>query len=44
MIPGTFNALVAKLAAHHSFKAIYISGAALTASTGLPDIGLRTLT
>ena len=43
MIPGAFNGLTARLAAQHGFKALYISGAALTASSGVPDIGLRTL-
>jgi len=44
MIPGAFNGLTARLAVDNGFKALYISGAALTASSGLPDIGLRTLT
>jgi methylisocitrate lyase len=43
MIPGCFNGLIARLAAQHGFKAVYISGGALTASSGVPDIGLRTL-
>ena len=43
MIPGCFNGLIARLAASHGFKAIYVSGGALTASSGVPDIGLRTL-
>jgi len=43
MIPGCYNGLVARLAAQHGFQAIYISGGALTASSGVPDIGLRTL-
>lgn len=44
MIPGAFNGMVARIAADQGFKALYISGAALTASSGVPDIGLRTLT
>lgn len=44
MIPGAFNGLVARVAVDNGFKALYISGAALTASSGVPDIGLRTLT
>ncbi|CAN5951273.1 unnamed protein product [Sphagnum jensenii] len=44
MIPGAFNGLVARIAVDNGFKALYISGAALTASSGVPDIGLRTLT
>lgn len=43
MIPGCYNGLVARLAAQHGFKALYVSGGALTASSGVPDIGLRTL-
>jgi methylisocitrate lyase len=43
MMPGAYNGLVARLAADHGYKALYISGAALTASSGVPDIGLRTL-
>jgi len=31
------------MAAQKGFKALYISGGALTASSGVPDIGLRTL-
>lgn len=41
--PGVFNPLSALLAKKHCFKAIYLSGAALTASYGLPDLGLITL-
>jgi methylisocitrate lyase len=41
MIPGAFNALVAKLAERMGFKAVYLSGGALSAGwAGLPDIGL----
>ncbi len=43
MVPGVFNPLSALLAKKHGFKAIYLSGAALTASYGLPDLGLITL-
>jgi methylisocitrate lyase len=43
MVPGCYNGLVARLAAQHGFQALYISGGALTASSGVPDIGLRTL-
>ena len=43
MTPGTYNGLTARLAAKHGFQALYISGGALTASSGVPDIGLRTL-
>lgn len=43
MVPGCYNGLVARLAAQHGFQALYVSGGALTASSGVPDIGLRTL-
>ena len=39
-VPGVFNALVAKMAERARFEAIYLSGAALSAGSGLPDIGL----
>jgi len=39
-MPGVFNALVARMAERAGFEAIYLSGAALSASSGLPDIGL----
>ena len=39
-IPGTHNALAAILAERAGFKAIYLSGAALSASLGLADLGL----
>lgn len=41
---GAFNALVAKLIERAGFDAIYISGAGLANSAGLPDVGLLTLT
>lgn len=44
MVPGAFNPLVAKLAEQVGFQAAYLSGAALSASLGVPDIGLLTLT
>jgi methylisocitrate lyase len=43
-VPGVFNALVARMAEELGFSAVYLSGAALSASAGLPDIGLLTLT
>jgi len=43
LIPGCFNGLIARLAAQHGFPAIYISRGELTASSGVPNIGLRTL-
>jgi methylisocitrate lyase len=44
VIPGVFNALAAKLADRLGFRAIYLSGGALSASSGVPDVGLLTLT
>jgi methylisocitrate lyase len=45
VIPGVFNALVAKMAERAGFLAAYQSGAALSASlAGLPDVGLLTQT
>jgi methylisocitrate lyase len=44
MVPGVFNALVARLAERLGFRAVYLSGGALSAATGVPDIGLLTLT
>ncbi|MFL5243683.1 MAG: methylisocitrate lyase [Gemmataceae bacterium] len=43
-IPGAFNALVARMAERLGFSAVYLSGGALSASAGLPDVGLLTLT
>src|SRR5262249_19763619 len=42
-IPGVFNPLVGRVAERLGFRAIYLSGAALSASLGLPDVGLVTL-
>ncbi|MUG69951.1 MULTISPECIES: methylisocitrate lyase [Paenibacillus] len=39
-IPGTHDAMAARIAKQFDFKAIYLSGAAYTASRGLPDLGL----
>ncbi len=43
LLPGVFNALVARLAERYGFPAVYLSGAALSASLALPDVGLVTL-
>jgi methylisocitrate lyase len=43
-VPGVFNALVARMAERLGYRAVYLSGAALSAATGLPDVGLLTLT
>lgn len=43
--PGVFNAITAKLVERCGFQSAYLSGAGLTnAMTGLPDIGLLTMT
>lgn len=44
VLPGAFNALSAMLIERAGFDAIYISGAALAAARGLPDIGLLSMT
>ncbi len=43
-LPGVFSPLVAKLAERLGFQAVYLSGGALSAGNGVPDIGLLTLT
>jgi methylisocitrate lyase len=42
-IPGVFNALVAKIAERVGHDAVYLSGGALSAAYGVPDVGLLTL-
>jgi methylisocitrate lyase len=42
-IPGAFNALVAKQIERAGYEVVYVSGAALSACRGVPDIGLLTL-
>jgi methylisocitrate lyase len=42
-VPGVFNALVARMAERLGFRAVYLSGGALSAAAGVPDIGLLTL-
>ena len=42
-VPGTHDALAARLAQRAGFKALYLSGAALSASMALPDLGVITL-
>jgi methylisocitrate lyase len=39
-VPGVFCPLVARLAERLGFQAVYLSGAALSATLGLPDVGL----
>jgi methylisocitrate lyase len=43
-VPGVFNALVAKMAERLGFPAVYLSGGALSAGSGVPDVGLLSLT
>src|SRR5262249_39854543 len=43
-IPGVFNALVARMAERLGFRAVYLSGGALSAAAGVPDVGLLSLT
>lgn len=43
LAPGVFNGLTALLARRAGARAIYLSGAAFSASMGLPDVGLFTL-
>lgn len=42
-IPGTHNGLAAQQAKAAGFPAAYLSGAAMTASMGLPDLGIITV-
>src|ERR1700733_10973141 len=45
MIPGVFNALTAKIADRLGYRAVYLSGGALSAGwAGVPDVGLLTVT
>jgi methylisocitrate lyase len=39
-----FNALVARMAERLGFRAVYLSGGALSTAAGVPDVGLLTLT
>jgi methylisocitrate lyase len=40
LAPGAFNGLVARAAARAGFEALYVSGGAIAAASGVPDIGL----
>ncbi len=42
-IPGAHNGMAALQAKAAGFKAVYLSGAAMTASMGLPDLGMITV-
>ena len=44
VLPGAFNALTALQIQRAGFDAAYVSGAGVTASRGLPDIGLLSMT
>jgi len=39
MMVGAFNGLVGRMLKSKGFKACYVSGAAITGSTGTPDLG-----
>jgi len=43
-MPGAFNGMSALQVRAHGFEAAYVSGAAVTASAGVPDVGMLTLT
>ena len=42
-VPGAFNPLTARMAERLGFRAVYLSGGALSAGNGVPDIGLLTV-
>src|ERR1700726_3782108 len=42
-MPGAYNGLAALQAKAQGFEALYLSGAAMTASMGLPDLGVITV-
>lgn len=44
VLPGAFCPLVARMAERAGFRGVYLSGAALSASMAIPDIGIVTLT
>ncbi len=44
VMPGAFNALSALQVEAAGFEAVYVSGAAVSAARGVPDIGLLTMT
>lgn len=44
MVPGAHDALAAILAKNVGFKILYLSGGAFSATLGIPDVGLVTLT
>ena len=44
VLPGAFNGLTAMQIERAGFEALYVSGSAISAARGLPDIGLLSLT
>jgi methylisocitrate lyase len=42
-VPGAHNAMAGLLARDAGFEALYVSGAAVTASMGLPDLGILSM-
>ncbi|MHB1542529.1 MAG: methylisocitrate lyase [Steroidobacteraceae bacterium] len=42
-LPGAYNGLAALQARRAGFEAVYLSGAAMSASMGLPDLGIITI-
>ena len=42
-MPGAHNGMAALQAKHAGFEALYLSGAAMTASMGIPDLGVITV-
>src|SRR5436305_11174229 len=42
-VPGVVNALVSRMAERLGFRAVYLSGGALSAALGVPDVGLLSL-
>jgi methylisocitrate lyase len=42
-IPGAYNGLAALQAKRQGFEALYLSGAAMSASMGMPDLGIMTV-
>ena len=43
MLPGAYDGLVARQAKAKGFEGLYLSGAAISASYGVPDVGLLSL-
>jgi methylisocitrate lyase len=43
IVPGVYSPIIAMMAERMGFKAVYLSGAALTGLLGMPDLGIITL-